>query len=212
MVITYYGLSCFKIQNGETVLVVDPFAKESGLTPPRFQAHVLVSTNSDPNHANIETIAGDPFVINTPGEFEVQNIFIQGFPSARKGKDAGETNTIYVIDWDGMRLCHLGNITKSNLTEELKESIGPIDILFVPVGGGDTLDPEEAAVVTNQIEPRVIIPMRYKLPGVKLSLAGVEQFVTELGGEKPSAEEKFTFKKKDLPQDGTRLVVLTPAR
>ncbi|OGZ43593.1 MAG: hypothetical protein A2756_04760 [Candidatus Ryanbacteria bacterium RIFCSPHIGHO2_01_FULL_48_27] len=207
MVITYHGLSCFKLQSGETVLVVDPFSKNSGLTPPRFQADVVISTNQSENHANIETIAGDPFQIVNPGEYEIKGIYIQGVTTRNGSTDA---NTAYIIEWDGMRLCHLGNIRKKDITEELKEAIGTPDVLFVPVGGAEALEPEEAAALTNQIEPRVVIPMHYKIKGLDISLKGPEKFIKELGVDEPKPEDRFTFKKKDLPQDTTKLVILEP--
>lgn len=201
MVITYYGLSCFKLQSGSMVLVVDPYSKESGLTAPRFQADIVLSTNKDPNHSNAESISGSPFIIDGPGEYEVKGIAIEGIASAN-------TITIYTFEWDGIRFCHLGALPKQGFSEEVNEAIGAPDVLFVPVGGGEAMEAEDAVEVINDIEPRIVIPMYYDIKGLKSpKLASPSLFLKEFGSEaKP--EDKFTFKAKDVPQEETKLVYL----
>ena len=185
------------------VLVIDPFSKESGLTPPRGEAQLVLSTNTNPEHSNVNALGGSPFVISTPGEFEVQGIFIQGIPTEANGTQ----NTCYLIEWEDIKICHLGNIAKASLTEEVKEAIGTPDILFVPIGGAGALDAEEATSVTSQIEPRVVIPMRYHVQGLKTKLEEPKLFIKEVGDENSKPEEKFVFKKKDLPQEQTTTLV-----
>jgi L-ascorbate metabolism protein UlaG (beta-lactamase superfamily) len=189
------------------VMVIDPFSRESGLTPPRGDAQMVLSTNPGPEHSNVSALGGNPFTITTPGEFELQGISIQGIPC----ESNGQQNTCYLIEWDDIKICHLGNIVKSALTEEVKEAIGTPDVLFVPVGGAGSLDAEEAALVTSQIEPRIVIPMRYNVSGLKTKLEEPKLFIKEVGDEKSKPEEKFVFKKKDLPQEQTTLVYLAHA-
>jgi len=214
MVITYYGISCFKLQSGDTVLAIDPFSKESGLTPPRFEAHAVLSSHAHPNHANIDSLSAKKetsmFTITGPGEYEFRGIFVRGIPSfhdTREGKEKGQ-NTIYTIEWEGMRMVHLGDFGESELRSETQEAIGAVDILFVPMGGKDTVDAEHAVKMVNKIEPRVVVPMHYKIPGLKTRWESVEEFLKEIG-EKIKPEEKLTIKKKDLPSaEETRVVVL----
>lgn len=213
MVITYYGVSCFKIQSGEVVLAIDPFGKESGLTPPRFQSDVALSTHDHPNHHYLESLAGkndkEVFTITGPGEYEIHDIQIRGIPSfhdAKSGATKGK-NTIYVIEWENLRMVHLGDFGEEKLREDLHEAIGTPDVLFLPIGGGDTIDSEVAAKLINTIEPRIIIPMHYKISGWKAKVDGVEVFLKEMG-EKVAPEERLTIKKKDVPSDSQRLVVL----
>src|SRR3989344_6720771 len=114
MVITYYGVSCFKIQSGDTVLAIDPFGKESGLTPPRFQTDVALITHAHENHSNFDSLAskgGDTevFKINSPGEYEIHGIQIHGVSSAHDasgGLERGK-NTAYIITWEDIRIVHL---------------------------------------------------------------------------------------------------------
>ena len=213
MGITYYGLSCFKIQSGDTVLAVDPFSKESGLTPPRFEAQAVLSTHDHENHNNMETLASKDdrvFKITGSGEYEFRGIVIRGidsFHDAKGGKQKGK-NTIYIIEWEGMRLAHLGDYGEEALRSETQEALGTPDIMFLPVGGGDTIDGEAAAKLVNEIEPRVIIPMHYKISGLKVKLDGVEVFMKEMG-EKAEPEEKFTIKKSGLPNaEDSKIVIL----
>ena len=216
MVITYYGVSCFKIQSGDTVLAVDPYSKESGLTPPRFLAHAALSTHDHENHNNIEALSSKDdrvFKITGPGEYEFKGVLIRGvesFHDDKNGKQKGK-NTIYIIEWEGMKLAHLGDYGEETLRSEIQEALGTPDILFLPVGGGDTIDGEAAAKLANQIEPRVIIPMHYKISGLKAKLDGVEVFMKEMG-EKAEAEEKFTIKKSGLPnaEDSKIVILKTP--
>lgn len=197
MVITYYGISCFKVQSGDTVLAIEPFLKELGLTPPRFEAHAVISAIPHPNYSDDKV-----FQITGPGEYEFKGIYIKGIMVSSK-------NTIYVIDWEGMKLAHMGKFVEKELKSEIQEQIGTPDILFIPVGGpasakapageGETIDAEKAVKIINQIEPRIVIPMHYKKP---------DEFLKEIG-EKVSPEEKLTIKKKDLPAaEDTKVVVL----
>lgn len=199
MVITYYGLSCFKLQSGDTVLVTDPFSKDSGLTPPRFQANIVLATSDDPHHSNIESLSGDPFIITGPGEYEIKGITVDGIHVG---------SSIYTFEWDDIRFCHLGALSMKAFTEEVKEAIGTPDVLFVPIGGGAGLEAEDAVDVINQIEPHIVIPMHYDIKGLKSpKLAGPEAFLKEFGSDaKP--QEKFTFKLKDIPQEETSLIYL----
>ena len=202
MIITYYGLACFKLQSGNLVLATDPFSKDSGLVPPRFQADVVLSTQASPFHANTETLTGSPFIITTPGEYEIKGISIEGVPV---------NSAAYVFEWDGIRFCHLGALSKKSFTEEIKEVIGTPDVLFVPVGGGESLDAEEAVDTINQIEPRIVIPMYYQTKGLRApTLSGPELFLKEFGSS-ATPEDKFVFKQKDVPQEETKLVFLKAA-
>ena len=210
MVITWYGQACFKIQSGDLVIAIDPFAREIGFTPPRFKADVALVTHGHFDHANLETLAGEPFAITGPGEYEVKGIVVRGietYHDASQGRERG-LNTIYKIEVEGIKLLHLGDFGEEKLREETLEEIGDVDILFVPVGGVYTIEGDAAARVSRQIEPVIVIPMHYKLPGIKANLQGPEQFLKEMGVKDAEAQEKLTIKKKDIPEEGKTSVVL----
>ena len=214
MVITYYGLSCFKIQSGDTTLAIDPFDKESGLTPPRFQTDVTLITHNHSNHNNFDSLAGkgddgQVFKISGPGEYEIHGIQVHGISSFHDTKNGDEKgkNTIYIITWEDLRLVHLGDYGEEKLRDDVHEAIGTPDILFIPIGGKDTIDAESATKLINQIEPRIIVPMHYKISGLKTKIDGVEVFMKEMG-EKSTPEERLTIKKSAVPTDTQKIVVL----
>jgi len=213
MEIKHIGHSCFEIKNKSTTIVTDPYSEDVGLKMPKLKANIVTVSHDHYDHNNIDAVSSANeekklFVINNPGGYEIEGILIEGistFHDDKRGALRG-LNNVYDIKMDGITLCHLGDLG-ADLTEEQIEELDGVDILFVPVGGTFTLDAEEAAKIVNKIEPRVIIPMHYKVEGLKINLDGVEKFVKEIG---LVAEKTDVLKidKKDLPQEGMRLVIL----
>ena len=215
MHIIWHGQSFFQIQTSlnkgeQTTLAIDPFDESTGLKPPSFQADVLLITHDHHDHNNKKAIKGTPFLIEGPGEYEVKEIAIQGIPSfhdEEEGKKRG-SNTIYLIEMEEMKVCHLGDFGQKELTEDQLEQIGDIDVLMVPVGGEFTLDAKGAAHVISQIEPKIVIPMHYAIPKLKIKLDEVDKFLKEVGKKSVVPQPKLLIKKKDLPLE-TQVVVLT---
>lgn len=213
MVITWYGQACFKIQSGDKTLVVDPFAKKIGLTPPSIQADVVFVTHDHFDHSNIKAIKGDFFLINGPGEYETKGVKARGissFHDDEKGAKRG-VNTLYLIELEEIRILHMGDLGQSTLDDEQLEAIGGVDILMLPVGGFFTIDAKQAVGIVKQLTPKIVIPMHYKIPKLTIGeLEGVDKFLKELDEEDVKPEEKLVVKQKDLGEDGerTRVVVL----
>ena len=215
MHIIWHGQSFFQIQTSlnkgeQTTIAIDPFDESTGLKPPSFQADVLLITHDHHDHNNKKAIKGTPFLIEGPGEYEVKEIAIQGIPSfhdEEEGKKRG-SNTIYLIEMEEMKVCHLGDFGQKELTEDQLEQIGDIDVLMVPVGGEYTLDAKGAAHVISQIEPKIVIPMHYAIPKLKIKLDEVDKFLKEIGKKSVVPQPKLLIKKKDLPSE-TQVVVLT---
>ncbi|KKS90389.1 MAG: Zn-dependent hydrolase of the beta-lactamase fold-like protein [Parcubacteria group bacterium GW2011_GWF2_43_11] len=215
MHIIWHGQSFFQIQTSlnkgeQTTIAIDPFDESTGLKPPSFQADVLLITHDHHDHNNKKAIKGTPFLIEGPGEYEVKEIAIQGIPSfhdEEEGKKRG-SNTIYLIEMEEMKVCHLGDFGQKELTEDQLEQIGDIDVLMVPVGGEFTLDAKGAAHVISQIEPKIVIPMHYAIPKLKIKLDEVDKFLKEVGKKSVVPQPKLLIKKKDLPLE-TQVVVLT---
>ena len=213
MVITYYGLSCFKVESGKLAIAFDPPSKDSDLKPPRFAADVVLSSHDHPRHSGLKELSGEPFLISGPGEYEAKGLMITGrssFHDKSKGEKMG-LNTIYAVEMENMRLCHLGDLGTSELDSETIESIGEVDILFIPTGGEDVLDSESAVKVVNLLEPKIVIPMHYSIPKTSIKGEKVDDFLKEMGEKGIKSEEKFTTKKKELPEEGTKIIVLEPA-
>lgn len=210
MIISWCGHSCFKLESGEVIVITDPFPKKIGLKPFQGKADIITVSHDHWDHNNISAIKGTPFIVSGPGEYEIKKVIIQGIPSFHdktKGKDRGQ-NTIYLIQIGQVRICHLGDLGQ-NLQDDQLEKIGQVDILIIPVGGTFTIASDEAPKIINQIEPRIIIPMHYQLPELKLSakISPVAKFLKEMGVS-PKPVEKLVVRKKDLVQEETEVVVM----
>lgn len=209
MYITWFGQSCFKIQGKEVILVTDPYDAETGFKLPRMTADILTVSHNHHDHNNTGAIYGHPFLINNPGEYEIKKVFIYGVPSwhdNREGSQRGP-NTIYLFEFEEMKIAHLGDLG-SQLTDDQLEKLEGIDILMIPVGGVYTIDAKQAAEVISQVEPRIVIPMHYKIPGLKVNIDNLEKFSKEMGVKEKLPEEKFRVTKKDLPQEETKVLIL----
>jgi L-ascorbate metabolism protein UlaG (beta-lactamase superfamily) len=214
MIITWLGQSAFKLQDkissdGITV-VTDPYGKETGLKMPGFEADIVTISHNHADHNNVEALRGNPFVIDCAGEYDTKGILIEGIDSyhdEEEGKLRGG-NIIYRIEIDDISIVHLGDLGHVLTNEQLEKLVGT-DILMVPVGGKFTLDAKKAVEVISQIEPRIVIPMHYKVDGLAYEdFDSIEKFIKEIGIE-PSREEKLKISKKDLPSEEMELVILS---
>jgi L-ascorbate metabolism protein UlaG (beta-lactamase superfamily) len=214
MKIAWYGQSCFKLMvktnNGEKItILIDPFSKDIGLTPPRGGADIVIVSHDHYDHNNVKTVSGEPFIIDSPGEYDVKKVFIRGiysFHDNSKGEERG-VNTISLIEAEDMKICHLGDLGQKELSDNQLEKIGEVDILMIPVGGTYTINGSEAVKIINQIEPKVVIPMHYKIPGLNIKLNPVEKFLEEIGREKETMEE-LSIQKKELTEEEMKVVVM----
>ncbi len=212
MYITWLGQSCFKIQTKDATVVTDPYDPKLGLKLPRLTADVVTVSHDHYDHNNVGAVAGEPFIVDNPGEYEIKGIAIRGITSWHDDRDGAErgVNTIFTIDAEEMRIAHLGDLG-SMLTDTQLEHLDHVDILMIPVGGTYTIDAETAAKVVNEIEPRIIIPMHYRITGLKeVKLAGVDAFCKEMGVTPNGSLEKLRLTKKELPVEDSQVIILKP--
>ncbi len=203
MKITWYGQSCFKLQNNQDIILIDPQSpKNIGLKGPSSKATILVLT--DPNDKKASEIK-DGLLVNSPGEYEIRGIMIYGIDCPRKDKNL----TIYQIEMDRVRYGFLGEINTQLRSEEL-EHLDGIDVLFIPVGGKNTIGPEKAIEIINSIEPKIVIPCCYKIPKTKTNQGTLEEFLKEMGVKNIERTEKLSLNKKDLSFEETKIIVLEP--
>lgn len=213
MNITWYGHSCFKLQSKDVTLVTDPFDKEIGLKPPAGAADIVTISHESGSHSNREAARGEVFIIDGPGEYEKKKVVIRGIESdlhREESKIAGG-NTIFALTMEDLRICHLGDLNQKSLTTEQLKAIGEVDVLFVPVGGISTIDSKEADAIIAQIEPRIIVPMHYKIPGVKGELAQLEDikaFSSNHNLDPKTTLAKISIKKKDLPEEESQYLIM----
>jgi len=212
MIITWYGQACVRLQSKDTAVVFDPYHSSIGIKLPKLSADVVCVTHDHDDHNNVAAVSGNPFVVSTPGEYEVKGIFIYGFASFHdevEGKERG-TNTIYSVEYENIQITHLGDLGTTKLTDEQLERFEGTDILFIPVGGVYTIDAKQAVDVISQIEPRIIIPIHYKIPKLKYKLDPVDVFMRAQGVKNGEPQESLKILKKDLPQEKTEIVILKP--
>lgn len=209
MTINWFGQNCFRIESKEGSILIDRFYEDKvGLKVPKIKDDIVLVTHNHPDHNNLEDMNPEAFLINTPGEYEKKGIAIRGISSYHdksEGKERG-MNTIYVIKAEDVTICHLGDLGQEKLDEKQVEEIGDIDILLVPVGGNYTINYKEAIGVIGQIEPKIIIPMHYKIKDLKVEIEGPEKFVKELGLT-PEKVDKYKISKKFLPLEEMRLIM-----
>ena len=213
MTIQWLGHSCFKIQtknNGQEVtIVMDPFDEKIGLKIGKQAADIVTISHDHHDHNNLEAIKGDPFVVNTPGEYETRGIFIYGIPAFhddQQGKTRGK-NTIYKINSEDINILHLGDLGHT-LSDEQLEQIGNVDILLIPIGGTYTIDAKQAVEVVGQIEPRLVIPMHYKVVGLTVPLSNADEFIKSSGLPHENLD-KLKIAKKDLIAEQTKMIILS---
>jgi|SoiMetStandDraft_2_1073263.scaffolds.fasta_scaffold75816_2 L-ascorbate metabolism protein UlaG (beta-lactamase superfamily) len=218
MEITWYGHSCFRLtERNYATVVTDPFDNKSiGYSSLKLKSDIVTVSHDAPGHNNTDAVKGTSHVIDGAGEFEIGGVFITGVQTdgggsnKKKSKDndreASARNTIYVFDYDGITVAHLGDLKQTPTQSEI-ESLGTINVALVPVGGGGGLNAAKAAEVISLIEPNLVIPMHYSTPAVKLSLDSLNKFIKEMGLSKPETQSSLKVTRSSLPNE-TKVVVL----
>lgn len=216
--ITWLGHSCFLINTaGGHRIVTDPFG-EIGYKPPAVQADVVFVSHNHRDHNAAELLLGSPKVVpplsdSTPetGRVELpgaEAVAYKSIPTRHgvpeDGRDRGQV-TIRVIEVDGLRICHLGDLGEDLSPEQVRE-IGPVDILMVPAGGRYTIDAAGAKRVVKKLNPRIAVPMHYKTPALNFELGTVDEF---LKGYKNVQKERVLRASRDTLPKETAIVVLS---
>lgn len=204
MVITYHGGECYKATFADTTIVFNPPAKRSTFSPVKFGADIaLVSMHHSDFDGTDEVTFGTkrPFIIDGPGEYEVGEMTARGFGIKTNYDGVERFNTIYQVRLEGITILFLGALGDGNIDPQILGEIEDIDILCVPIGGGDVLDVVASAKLATKLEPRVILPMHY-------TETDLTAFLKESGTEGVMPVDKFTVKKKDLGEMESRIVIL----
>jgi L-ascorbate metabolism protein UlaG (beta-lactamase superfamily) len=210
MEITWYGHSCFRLTERNFVTVVtDPFDnKKVGYDPLKLKAEIVTISHDAPGHNFSDAVKGTTQVLTGPGEFEIGGVFITAVQTdslAKKAKDSVR-NTIYVFDYDGITVAHLGDLQKIPTQSEI-ELLGTVNVALVPVGGGASLNAAKAAEVVSMLEPNLVVPMHYSTPDSKTDLDALGKFIKEMGLSKQEPQPLLKVSRSSLP-DETHVVVL----
>ncbi len=209
MDITWLGHSCFRIKGSNAVIITDPYPPDLGYTLGKQTANIVTISHQHSSHSYVDGIGGEYRVVERPGEYEIAGVLIIGvatFHDTQRGQVRGK-NTAYVMEVDGISICHLGDLGHVPTSEQLEE-LGKINVLLLPVGGGSTISAAIAAEVMRQIEPNIVIPMHYKTPSIKRELDTVDVFLKEMGRGQLEPRPKLNASKSNLPIS-TEIIVLS---
>ncbi len=196
MQIQYHGKSCFTIKEGNFTLVTDPI---EGMGLEGVNA-VTMCQPGNPFKAETPEMK----LFNWPGEYETAGMYLMGIASFHNPKESEkqEENTIFKIECNGLRVCHLGHLGTKPTPEQL-EQIGDVDVLFVPISGEESIDAKKAKEVIEQIEPRLMIPMLY-------TEETLTTFLKEMGSVSAERLDMLSVKRSELPEEMSKVVVLRP--
>jgi L-ascorbate metabolism protein UlaG (beta-lactamase superfamily) len=205
MVISYLGGECFKVSQGDLTLAFNPPGKGSGLASAKFGADIALVTLDHKDFNGVENAAfgeREPFVISGPGEYEIKGVVVRGWGTSSGYGGSQTINTIYAVTLEGLTLAFMGALGQEKLPPAAVEGLDDVDIMFVPVGGGEVLDQAAAYKLAVQLESKAVVPMHY-------DAAKLKAFLKEAGAEEVKSIDKLTLKKKDLEGKEGEIVVLS---
>lgn len=227
--IWWYGQACFRVKGKSVSAVFDPYDPGfTGLGKLKLEADIVCVSHSHQDHNFVDAVSSPsggpfgpvsgseqsptlregpqdrrPFVISGPGEYEKSGVNVIGvasFHDDEQGAKRGK-NTIYNMSIDGINVVHLGDFGQKKLTQEQVEQLSNCDVLLIPVGSVYTISGKEAGDIIAQIEPKIIVPMHYKLDGLKFDLDPVSVFLSAMGKEGLEPQGKLSVSRERLPTE-----------
>ena len=210
MEITWYGHSCFRLaERSMATVVTDPFdSAVTGYEALKLKRDIVTVSHAAPGHGYVSAVKGKSHVLTGPGEYEIGGVFITGVQTNGHSKREGDEprNTLYVFDYNGVTVAHLGDLRRVPSQTEI-EALGTVHVALVPVGGGGGLNAAKAAEVVSLLEPGIVIPMHYGTPASLLKLAPLSKFLKEMGLAQVDQQDMLKITQATVPEE-TRVVVL----
>ncbi len=207
MEIVWYGLSCFRItERKHATIVTDPYDAKVGLPQLKLKADVVTVSHHATGHSASKVVTGVQHILNGSGEYEIGNVFITGIMTPTDAKTT--KNVIFMYDFNGLTVAHVGDMQKVPSQTQI-DALEEVNVLLLPVGGGNSLNASQAAELVSMLEPNVVIPMHYDIPGVKVKLEGVERFLKEMGVTEPQEEASLKITSRSFKEE-TEIVLLKP--
>jgi L-ascorbate metabolism protein UlaG (beta-lactamase superfamily) len=207
MELTWYGLSCFRLtERGNPTIVTDPYDSRFGLPALKIRGDVVTISHEALGHDCVSAVTGRRHELTGPGEYEIGSVFITGIATAAEAKTT--QNVLFLIDYGGLTIAHLGDMAKVPSQTQI-EALEQVNVLLVPVGGGNSLNAAQAAELVSMLEPNIVIPMHYKVKDLKLELESVDRFLKEMGVGKPEDGSSLKVTASRLPEE-TQVVLLKP--
>ena len=218
MEITWFGHSCFRLaERGMASVITDPYDESLGYPALRLKADIVTVSHTAAGHSHTDAVKGETRALVGPGEYEIGGVFITGIPTAKvsaepakknKGGSDAKTNTVFVFDYDGLTICHLGDLDHVPTQAQI-EALGAVNVALVPVGGGRGLNASQAAEVISLLEPSIVVPMHYRTETGSLSLDPVSKFLKAMGLGASAPESVLKVTRASLPEE-THVVLLEP--
>lgn len=207
------GHASFKLRGKTATVVTDPYdGKMLGQRYPAVSADIVTISHNHADHNAAEAVEGTPMVLAAAGEYEIKGVRITAistFHDAERGAKRGK-NLLWHFQIDGVGILHCGDLGHKLSDSEVDE-IPSVDILLVPIGGVYTIDVKEAALLLTQLDPKIVIPMHYRLgedvPEAFRSLATVAEFLKEVGKTAVTPQSKLMVSRDKLPTE-LQVVVL----
>lgn len=207
MELTWHGLSCFQLQErGLATVVTDPYTERVGLPPLHLRADVVTVSHNAPGHNNTAAVSGYEYALTGPGEYEIGNVFITGVFTVQE--DSAQQNVLFMFDYNGITVAHLGDMARVPTQTQI-EGLEQINVLLVPVGGGNSLNAAQAAELVSMLEPNIVVPMHYKIPQLNFDLENVDRFLSEMGVAEAIQEKSLQITPGVLAEE-TAVVLLAP--
>jgi L-ascorbate metabolism protein UlaG (beta-lactamase superfamily) len=210
MEIVWYGHSCFRLtERSMATVITDPYDHQTtGYDPLRLKGDIVTISHEAPGHSYETAVKGKTHTLTGPGEYEIGGVFITGVQTNGHGKRNSDEprNTLYVFDYNGITVAHLGDLRRVPSQTEI-EALGTVHVVLVPVGGGGGLNAAKAAEVVSLLEPGIVIPMHYQTAATLIKLAPLGKFLKEMGLGTVEAQDSLKITQSTVPEE-TRVVVL----
>jgi L-ascorbate metabolism protein UlaG (beta-lactamase superfamily) len=207
MELTWYGLSCFRLNDrGMASVVTDPYDNSVGLSTLKLRGDVVTISHDAIGHNNASAVTGRKHVLTGPGEYEIGGVFITGISTTRNVESVD--NVLFMFNYKGLTVAHLGDMSDVPTQTQI-EALEQVNILLVPVGAGQSLNAAKAAELVSMLEPSIVVPMHYQIEGVKFELEDVDRFLKEMGASEPTEESSLKVTASNLPEE-TEVVILSP--
>ncbi len=208
--IRWYGHNCFRIRAKEATVLTDPVDRSTGYAMSKQNADIVTISDEHAGNINLNAVRSDFQTIRGPGEYEMHDVFITGIRTYRDEKRQPESgyNTIYLIEVEGLKIGHLGNLGHG-LSDEQAEIFNNVDLLMIAAGGGGVLAQDKAVELVTQLSPKAVIPMRYATAIGDKTLDDASVFTKQLGVDIPEPVDKFVTRHSELSET-LRLILFQP--
>jgi L-ascorbate metabolism protein UlaG (beta-lactamase superfamily) len=211
MDITWFGHSCFRLRDRAATVVTDPYGKDIGLLLPRVRADLVTVSHDADDHNCVKGVKSGFKALTGPGEYEVSSVFVTGLElrgEKKKGREPDKPrNTVFLFEFEDLTVCHLGDLDHVPTQAQVEDALGEVDVLLIPVGGGESLNAAQASEVVSLLEPHIVIPMHYKVKDLTLKLDPVSKFLKEMGLDNVATQETLKVSRSGLPEE-TQVVLL----